>query len=63
MSVNDLGRTYTVEQVAEYMQTCPDTIRRAARSKRIRGMRLGKSWRFTVAQVEAYKRSLEWARS
>jgi excisionase family DNA binding protein len=45
--------TYTVEQAAEYLQCHPETVRAMARSGRLRGGKIGSSWRFTEAQLLA----------
>ena len=40
-----MPETLTVNQVAQYLRVNPETVRRAARSGRLRASRIGRRWR------------------
>ncbi len=42
----------TIEEVAEYVDMHPESIRRMARQKRLPGRKLGGVWRFRQEDVE-----------
>lgn len=48
-----MGEILTTEEVAKYLKTSPDTIKRLARAGRIPGVKIGRAWRFRRADVEA----------
>lgn len=58
----------TVPEMAEILRVSPDTIRRRATSGDIPAVRIGRQWRFDVAEVREHLRLLStardpWARS
>ncbi|MHB0978876.1 MAG: helix-turn-helix domain-containing protein [Thermoleophilia bacterium] len=50
----ELERVYTVNQVAEMLQTAPLTIRRYLKAGKIRGFKVGKDWRITESDLQAF---------
>lgn len=52
------GQQYlTAAQLAERWQCSARHVRRLAESQKLRGMRVGDLWRFSVAAVEAYEQA------
>ncbi len=51
-----IDRLLSAQEVAEYLGVELDTLYRYARSGRIGGVKVGKYWRFTQADVEAFVR-------
>jgi excisionase family DNA binding protein len=49
----DMGEILTAEEVAKYLKTSPDTIKRLARAGRIPAVKIGRAWRFRRGDVEA----------
>lgn len=45
---------YTVEQVAEKFEVHPETVRRMARDGDLPGKKIGKSWRFSDADLQQF---------
>lgn len=45
---------WTVQEVAEYLQYKPDTVRRMAREGLIPCIKVGKSWRFRKSELETW---------
>lgn len=45
---------YTVEEAARFLKLHPKTLRRKIRAGEIESTKLGKRYRFTLAQLEAY---------
>lgn len=43
-----------IEQVAEQLKVSTRTVRRIMRVDEIKGFRVGKRWRFTQSEVDAY---------
>ena len=43
-----------IEQVAEQLQVSTRTVRRLMEKDDIKGFRVGKRWRFTQSEVDAY---------
>lgn len=44
----------TIEQVAEQLQVSTRTVRRLMDKDEIKGFMVGKRWRFTQSEVDAY---------
>lgn len=44
----------TIEQVAEQLQVSVRTVRRIMDADELKGFKIGKRWRFTQSEVEAY---------
>ena len=42
----------TSQEVAEYLRTSPDTVKRLARAGRLPGIKLGRAWRFRKADLD-----------
>jgi excisionase family DNA binding protein len=53
MENNPMSEILTVEQVAEYLQLDPETVRRAARKGELPGARIGRRWRFRKEDLDA----------
>ena len=52
----------TIEQVAKQLKVSTRTVRRIMKSDRLKGFMVGKRWRFTQSEVDAYlKRQQEAA--
>lgn len=51
----------TIEQVAEQLQISTRTVRRLMDREEIKGFRVGKRWRFTQSEVNAYIKRQEEA--
>jgi excisionase family DNA binding protein len=52
----------TIEQVAEQLQVSTRTVRRIMKTDELKGFMIGKRWRFTQSEVNAYlKRQQEVA--
>jgi excisionase family DNA binding protein len=51
----------TVEQIADYLQVHPETVRRWLRDGQLRGMALGgrSGWRVRRAELERFMQALE----
>ena len=47
-------RTYTVQQVADYLQVTIGTVTRLARQGRLQGSKIGRVWRFTERDLEQF---------
>jgi excisionase family DNA binding protein len=52
-----MKKTYTVKQTAEWFGAHPETIRRAIRSGELKAVRVGRSYRITGYDLEAFWRS------
>lgn len=46
-------RPWTLEEAAEWLQRDPETVRRWARSGKLKGKKLGREWRFNADDVRA----------
>lgn len=46
----------TIEQVADQLQVSTRTVRRIMKTDALKGFMVGKRWRFTQSEVEAYLR-------
>ena len=44
----------TIEQVAQFLQLQPETVRTMARQGRIPALRVGRLWRFDRKQIEIW---------
>lgn len=44
----------TIEQVAQFLQLQPETVRAMARQGRIPALRVGRLWRFDRKQIELW---------
>jgi excisionase family DNA binding protein len=44
----------TIEQVAQFLQLQPETVRTMARQGRIPALRVGRLWRFDRKQIELW---------
>ena len=44
----------TIEQVAEQLKVSTRTVRRIMDTDQLKGFKIGKRWRFTQSEVEAY---------
>jgi excisionase family DNA binding protein len=44
----------TIEQVAEQLRVSTRTVRRIMDTDEIKGFRVGKRWRFTQSEIDAY---------
>lgn len=51
----------TIEQVAEQLQVSTRTVRRLMDKDEIKGFMVGKRWRFTQSEVNAYVKRQEEA--
>lgn len=47
-----MNEVLTSKEVAEYLRTTPDTIKRMARAGRLPGLKLGRVWRFRRADID-----------
>lgn|GEM_PF-503408 len=50
----EMERLYTPDQVAEYLQIAPKTIRDYLRDGKIKGIKVGKEWRVKESALQAY---------
>lgn len=51
--MTELERPWSVRDAAAWLQVDPETVRKWARSGRLRGVQLGKRWRFRGEDVRA----------
>lgn len=49
-----IERLYTVEEVAEYLHVQPSTVRFYLRGGQLGGILMGKAWRVTESDLEAF---------
>jgi excisionase family DNA binding protein len=49
-----LERVYTTEEVAEALRVSVFTVRRLLNSGRLQGFKVGKDWRITEGDLEAF---------
>ncbi len=49
--------TFTVDEVSRILRVNRDTVRRMLRQRRLRGVRMGKSWRILRTDLDAYLRA------
>ena len=50
----------TVEEVAEYLRVSNTTVYTLVREGKLRGVKVGRAWRFLASDVDAYlKRTME----
>ena len=54
MGIENLPHVVTLQQVAEFFQVDPQTIRRAIKAGKLKAFKLGKDWRIYREDVEAY---------
>ncbi|HJN16549.1 MAG TPA: helix-turn-helix domain-containing protein [Armatimonadota bacterium] len=47
-----MAEILTSREVAEYLRTSPDTVKRLARAGRLPGIKLGRAWRFRKADLD-----------
>lgn len=52
LGVSNVDEVLTSKEVAEYLRTTPDTIKRMARAGRLPGLKLGRVWRFRRADID-----------
>ena len=45
---------FTVEDAADYFRVQPDTVRRWAARGDLRGVKVGRRWRFSQAQINRF---------
>jgi excisionase family DNA binding protein len=45
---------YTVDETAEILKVAPETVRRLLRSGRLRGVKVGRSWRIPERAIEDF---------
>lgn len=45
---------WTVDEVAKYLVLNPETIRQMARRAQIPGFKMGRVWRFRIAEIKAW---------
>lgn len=50
----DRTQLLTVDQLAGFLQVCPETVRRYVRSGDIKSVKLGRSHRFSKEQIEDF---------
>ena len=48
-----MSEILTTQEAAQYLKTSPDTIKRLARTGRIPGVKIGRSWRFRRGDIDA----------
>lgn len=51
------NKTYTAEEIAQYLRVHPYTVKRLAREGKIPGFKVGDQWRFDVQEIDAWKRT------
>lgn len=47
-------KAYTVQQAAEILQVCPDTVKKEIKRNRLKGMKVGTEWRITEQALADY---------
>ena len=50
----DKQQLLTVDQLANFLQVCPETVRRYVRNGDIKSVKLGRSHRFSKEQIEDF---------
>lgn len=50
----DKEQLLTVDQLASFLQVCPETVRRYVRNGDIKAVKLGRSHRFSKEQIEDF---------
>lgn len=45
---------YTADEVAEMLRTTPQTIRRMLTDEKLKGFKVGREWRITEGDLEAF---------
>lgn len=51
-------KIYTVNEVAEMLKVDPETIRLLLRNQKLKGLKIGNSWRIEENELEAYLETL-----
>lgn len=49
----------TAEEAAAYLRIHPKTLQRMARARLVPGLKMGKSWRFHLSELDAWVRAQE----
>jgi excisionase family DNA binding protein len=57
----ELGKPFTVEEIANYLSLHPYTIRRLARDGKIPAFRAGGQWRFRKDDIDQWSKSYSFA--
>jgi excisionase family DNA binding protein len=52
--LNKSEQLWTVEDVAHYLQICPETVRLMARNQKLPAFKIGRMWRFKKSQLDTY---------
>jgi excisionase family DNA binding protein len=52
--LNDTEQLWTVEDVAHYLQICPETVRLLARNQKLPAFKIGRMWRFKKSLLDNY---------
>lgn len=47
-------KAYTVQQAAEILQVCPDTVKNEIRRNRLKGIKVGSEWRISEQALADY---------
>ena len=55
-----MPESLTVKQAAQYLQVNPETVRRAARSGRLRASRVGRRWRIRQKDLNEWVEQDGW---
>jgi len=51
------NKTYTAEEIAQYLRVHPYTVKRLAREGKIPGFKVGDQWRFDVQEMDDWKKN------
>jgi excisionase family DNA binding protein len=49
-----MEKLMTVNEVADYLKIKPEIVRRKVRNHEIKAYKVGKAWRFSVAEVKKF---------